>query len=582
MERVPFMSNSQADYMMQRAKLAAAELAQLSQAQVDAIVKAAFEAAFDARIELASMAVKETGRGVFEDKVIKNSVASLLVYEDIRSQKTVGLISSDHSSGIDEYATPVGPVLAIVPVTNPTSTVIFKILIALKTRNPIIISAHRNAVQCCSAAARLMLEAVVQVGACPECIQWIEQPSRELTQALMSHSDLGLVLATGGSGLVKAAYCSGKPAYGVGPGNVPVFVDNDTDPDEVARSIVSSKTFDNGTICATEQAVICLQSMDSTLRQAFSRAGAYWVEDPAERARLAEVVFDTEKGMMAADAVGMSAQWIADKANIKVGSEVKLLMVPCSSTDLSEPFAHEILAPVLAYYVAPNFDDALKQCISINHTGGLGHTAAIYSHNAATIEQFAKNIEAGRIVVNTPAAQGAVGGIFNALTPSLTLGCGSLGNNITTDNVSVRHLLNMQRVVSPKVNQHWLDAALRLLESSLMAADAVQLYEHKPHQSRHTERLTQAGITVFSFPERVDHSWLQSNAELLELICQKKTSIEFDMRHTTYISSAFLRLCLQSAKQLEANGLFLSIQHCRPEVYRVFSLAGFHQILSVA
>lgn len=575
------MDNLSADYIMQRAKLAAAELAQLSQGQVDALVQAAFEAAFNARIDLAAMAVKETGRGVFEDKVIKNSVASLLVYENIRAQKTVGLINSNPEIGINEYATPVGPILAIVPVTNPTSTVIFKTLIALKTRNPIIISAHRNAVQCCGSAARIMLDAVVKLGAPPECIQSINHTSRELTQALMSHNDLGLVLATGGSGLVKAAYRSGKPAYGVGPGNVPVFIDVDTDADAVARSIISSKTFDNGTICATEQAVIAMKSMDRALRDAFSSAGAYWVEDLAERERLAQVVFDKEKGMMAGDAVGMSAQWIAKKANIPVGKEVKLLMVPCDKSDPSEPFAHEILAPVLAYYTAPDFNDALKLCISINHIGGLGHTAAIYSHNPTIIDQFAQHIEAGRIVVNTPAAQGAVGGIFNTLTPSLTLGCGSLGNNITTENVSIKHLLNIQRVVRPKPNQHWLELAPKLLEEPLQADEAWQIYQQGTRVEDCTQRVNHLGVIVYSFPGRVDHGWLAKNPAILHDITKQNASIEFDMQNTTYISSAFLRVCLQLAKQLEPNGNSFKIIQCRPEVYRVFQLAGLHLVLPI-
>ncbi|MFC1590102.1 aldehyde dehydrogenase family protein [Candidatus Omnitrophota bacterium] len=437
--------------IMEKAIYAAAVFCQLDQKQTDRIARAVFEAGFNARIKLAKLAHEETKKGNWKDKVIKNVVATQFVYDDIRNLKTVGIISEDEKSGIVEIAQPIGPIFALIPVTNPTSTVMFKILIAMKTRNPIIIGPHPNATRCSTEAARICYEAAIKADAPEDCVQWLSAPSREHTHALMAHKDIALLLATGGSGLVKAAYSSGTPALGVGPGNVPVFIEQSADIPFAVEQIVTSKTFDNGTICASEQAIVVEKAVAKDVIDRFRQHKAYFLSDEETR-RLEDTAYDREKQIMKADVVGKSAHDIAKAAGIEAPADVRLLIAPMKKVGKDCPLSSEILAPILAFYVADDFDGAVKLCIDLNFHGGIGHTASMFSNDDEKIKKFATFMNAGRIVVNTPSSQGAVGGIYNTLHPSLTLGCGTGGKNITTDNISARHLLNIQRIARRRVN----------------------------------------------------------------------------------------------------------------------------------
>lgn len=439
---------------LERAKQASAVFEQLDQEQTDAIVEAVFKAGFNNRIRLARLAVEETGIGIFEHKVLKNVVASQLVYESIRNERTVGVLSHDEFRGITEIAQPIGPILAVTPVTNPTSTVIFKTLIALKSRNAIIFSPHKSAVKCCAEAARICYEAALAADAPEFCVQCIESPSRDLTQAIMTHTDLALVLATGGPSLVKAAYSSGTPAIGVGPGNVPVYICGSADIPFAVESIIVSKTFDNGTICASEQSVVVEKRNAEAVMAEFTRQGCLFL-NLEETARLAAFAVNPETGLMNPAVVGQSVRKIAEAAGIPAPEGTKILLARLHGVGREHPLSGEILAPVLAFYVEDDFNAAIKRCIDINYLSGIGHTASIYSNDENKIREFSNVMNAGRIVVNTPSSQGGVGGIYNNLKTSLTLGCGTGGNNITTENITATHLINIMRICRRRNNERW-------------------------------------------------------------------------------------------------------------------------------
>jgi acetaldehyde dehydrogenase/alcohol dehydrogenase len=440
------------DDYLQRAGAAAAVFSQFSQEQTDRVVKAVYEAAFHNRVRLAKLAAEETALGRWQDKVIKNVVASQFVYEDIKDLKTVGVISDDPIAGIVEIAQPVGPILAIIPVTNPTSTTIFKILIALKTRNPILISPSRKAKQCSDETAQICYEAALAADAPEHCIQWFEECSRELTQAVMAHQSLAMILATGGAGLVHSAYSSGTPTIGVGAGNVPVFIERSADIPFTVEQILLSKLFDHGTICASEQAVVVERAVAEDVAQEFRKRHGHFLSVP-EVARLERVAYDATQGAMNPAIVGQPATKIAEMAGLDLPADVQLLLTPLDGVGPAWPLSSEILAPILAWYVADDFHQAVNLCIDLNFHGGIGHTVSIFSNDDARIKQFASLMNAGRIVVNTPSSQGAVGGLYNRLHPSLTLGCGTGGKNITTDNVTATHLLNIQRIARRRENQ---------------------------------------------------------------------------------------------------------------------------------
>ena len=439
------------DDMLQRALRAAAVFNQLDQEHTDRIVRAVYEAGFNARVRLAKLAYEETKIGKWRDKVIKNVLATQLVYEDIRNEKTVGIISEDRERGIVEIAQPMGPILAVIPVTNPTSTLMFKTLISLKTRNPIIICPPHKAKQCCAEAARICYEAALKEDAPEDCIQWLTSVSREQTQALMSHPQLALILATGGTGLVRTAYSSGTPTLGVGAGNVPVYIERSADVPFAVEQILLSKTFDNGTVCASEQALVVERCLAEAVREEFERRRGYFLSEE-EVIRLEAVAFSRERGLMNPEIVGQPASFIAAKAQLAAPPEVELLIAPLKGVGDKHPLSAEILAPILAFYVVDDFEQAVNLCIDLNYHGGIRHTVSIFSNDDEKIKSFALLMNAGRIVVNTPSSQGAVGGLFNTLSPSLTLGCGTGGKNITTDNVTARHLLNIQRIARRREN----------------------------------------------------------------------------------------------------------------------------------
>lgn len=438
--------------LMEKSTRAAAIFSEFSQEQTDRIVRAVLLAGLNNRVRLAKMAHEETGIGNWQDKVVKNFIGTKLVYDDIKNLKTVGIISEDFVNGITEIAVPLGPILAITPVTNPTSTVLFKILIAMKTRNPIIISPHSKAVKCSTEAARICYEAALEADAPEDCIQWIEHSSRELTQSLMRNSKLALIIATGGSGLVKEAYSSGTPALGVGAGNVPVFIEKSADIPFAVKQIIISKTFDNGTVCCSEQFLVVEKSIKEEVMAEFKKQNAYFLNDD-EITKLQKVAYDEKRNLMNADIVGRSATVIAKMAGINVPDETKLLIAPLLGVGKEYPLSNEILAPILAYCVAENFESAVNVCIKLNFFGGMGHSVSIFSNDDEKIKKFALLMNAGRIVVNSPSSPGGVGGMYNKLLTSLTLGCGASGHNITTDNVSAKHLINIQRVARRRVNE---------------------------------------------------------------------------------------------------------------------------------
>ena len=432
------------------------EFSHFTQEQVDHIFFEAAMAANKARIPLAKMAVEETGMGVMEDKVIKNHYASEYIYHAYRNTKTVGVIEKDDAFGIKKIAEPIGLVAAVIPTTNPTSTAIFKALLCLKTRNAILISPHPRAKKCTAEAARIVYEAAVKAGAPEGIIGCIEYPSLELTGELMHEADI--ILATGGPGMVHAAYSSGKPALGVGAGNTPVIIDETADIKLAVSSIIHSKTFDNGMICASEQSVTVLDSIYNEVRDEFERRGCYFLKgDELDKVRHTILI----NGALNAKIVGQSAHTIAKLAGVDVPEETKILIGEVESVDISEEFSHEKLSPVLAMYHAKDFDEALDKAETLVCDGGHGHTASLYIHPAQKekILRHAERMEACRIVINTPSSFGGIGDLYNfKMAPSLTLGCGTWGGNSVSENVGVKHLLNVKTVAERRENMLWFRA----------------------------------------------------------------------------------------------------------------------------
>ena len=440
-----------------RVREAQRKFATYTQEQVDAIFLAAAEAANRARIPLAKLAVEETGMGVVEDKVIKNHYAAEYIYNAYKNTKTCGVIEEDTAYGVRKIAEPIGLVAAVIPTTNPTSTAIFKTLICLKTRNGIIISPHPRAKKSTIAAAKVVLEAAVKAGAPEGIIGWIDAPSLEMTNLIMKEADI--ILATGGPGMVKAAYSSGKPALGVGAGNTPAIIDDTADLTLAVNSIIHSKTFDNGMICASEQSVIVLDGVYDAVKTEFAARGCYFLS-PEETEKVRKTIIIN--GALNAKIVGQRAQKIADLAGVTVPEGTKILIGEVESVDLSEEFAHEKLSPVLAMYRAKDIQDAFAKAERLIADGGYGHTSSIYlnaSTEKAKLAEFAERMKTCRILVNTPSSQGGIGDLYNfKLTPSLTLGCGSWGGNSVSENVGVKHLINIKTVAERRENMLWFRA----------------------------------------------------------------------------------------------------------------------------
>ena len=469
--------------LIERVKKAQKEFSTYSQEQVDKIFKAASTAANKARIPLAKMAVQDTGMGIVEDKIIKNHFASEYIYNKHKNAKTCGVIKVDKTNGIKIVAEPLGVIAGIIPTTNPTSTAIFKSLICLKTRNGIIFSPHPRAKASTIAAAKLVLEAAVKAGAPKDIIGWIDTPTMELSTALLHHKDVDCILATGGPGMVAAAYSSGKPALGVGPGNVPAIIDETADIKMAVSSILMSKTFDNGMICASEQSVTIVESVYDEVKKEFEYRGGYILSE--EEAQKVSNIILTENGTVNPAIVGQSAHTIAELAGFSVPKEAKVLIGIETEADVKNPFAHEKLSPILAMYKVRDFEEAVENAHKLVMIGGAGHSAALYTDERKKdrIDYFAKHIPTCRLLINSPSSHGGIGDLYNfKLEPSLTLGCGSWGGNSVSGNVGVEHLLNYKTVAERRENMLWfkvppkvyfkrgaVDLALRELEGKKRA-----------------------------------------------------------------------------------------------------------------
>lgn len=443
--------------MLEKVKKAQTEFAKFSQEQVDKIFQAAAIAANQARIPLAKMAVEETGMGIVEDKVIKNHYAAEYIYNKYKNEKTCGIVEEDKNYGIKKIAEPIGVIAAVIPTTNPTSTAIFKTLISLKTRNGIIISPHPRAKKSTIEAAKIILDAAVKAGAPENIIGWIDVPSLELTNMLMQSADI--ILATGGPGMVKSAYSSGKPALGVGAGNTPAIIDESANIVLAVNSIIHSKTFDNGMICASEQSVIIDKKIYLAVKDEFIKRGCYILnEEEIEKVRKTIII----NGALNAKIVGQSAYTIAKLAEVDVPQNTKILIGEVESVDLSEEFAHEKLSPVLAMYKANDFEDGLEKAYQLIEDGGIGHTSSLYVNTVSEqekIEKFYNKMRTCRVLINTPSSQGGIGDLYNfKLAPSLTLGCGTWGGNSVSENVGIKHLINIKTVAERRENMLWFRA----------------------------------------------------------------------------------------------------------------------------
>ncbi len=442
--------------LINRVHIAQNQFATFSEEKVNEIFKAAATAADKMRIDLAEMAVNETGMGVLEDKIIKNHFASEYIYNKHKNKKTCGIVKRDKVNGIKIVASPLGVIAGVIPTTNPTSTAIFKALICLKTRNGIIFSPHPRAKNSTIEAAKIVLAAAVKAGAPEDIIGWIDEPSLEMTQTLMTHPKISAILATGGPGMVKAAYSSGKPALGVGSGNTPAIIDETADIVRAVSSILMSKTFDNGMICASEQSAIVINDIYETVKNEFLYRGAYILNEE-ESEKLGKIIL-TEKGTVNASIVGQPAVKIAQLAGFTVPGNTKILISEQTSYEKSNPYAHEKLSPILTMYKADNFEQATDIALELVTLGGLGHTSVLYTdeRKQERIDFYSTKMPTGRILINTPASQGGIGDLYNfRLEPSLTLGCGSWGGNSVSENVGVKHLLNYKTVAERRENMLW-------------------------------------------------------------------------------------------------------------------------------
>ena len=468
--------------IVEKAKIASKQYLQLDQETIDNITKAMSMAGLEHHMELAKMAVEETGRGIYEDKITKNMFATEYIYHSIKYEKTVGIISENDEEGYVEIAEPVGIIAGVTPVTNPTSTTMFKSIIAAKTRNVIIFGFHPSAQKSSSTAAKILRDAAVKAGAPENCILWIEEPSITATRMLMNHPDVNLILATGGTGMVRSAYSCGKPAIGVGPGNVPCYINKTAKLETSVNDLVLSKSFDNGMICASEQAVLVDKDIYQEFERLMRKNGCYFV-NPEEKEKLANSMFDytEEYGYKLKSHVpGQSPYMIAKEAGFEIPKDTKVIVVYEEGIGREYPFSKEKLSPVLTYYIVENEDEGIEKAERLIEFGGLGHSAVIHAENKETILKFSKTMKAGRIIVNSPSTHGAIGDIYNTNMPSLTLGCGSFGGNSTTANVSSVNLINIKRVAKRRVNMQWF----KIPEKIYFEAGSIQYLEKMPDIER--------------------------------------------------------------------------------------------------
>lgn len=451
----------QVDILVANAQKALAQYMEMTQEQIDSIVHAMTLAGLDRHMHLAKFAALETGRGIMEDKVIKNIFATEYIWHSIKGQKTVGIVDENDAEGYIEVAEPVGIVAGVTPVTNPTSTTLFKALICTKTRNPIIFAFHPSAQNCSAEAARIVRDAAIAHGAPEHCIQWIETPSMDATTALMQHHGVSLILATGGAGMVKSAYSAGKPALGVGPGNVPCYIHKDVNVARACTDLMISKTFDNGMICASEQAVIVDKEISAEFEQYMQANNCYFL-NPEEIEKITDFVINREKLSVNAVCVGQTANWIAQQAGVTVPEKTKILLARLPEPSFDYPLSIETLMPVLAYFVSDDAQQGFRYAARMLELGGLGHSAVIHSDNEALCVRYGQEMKVGRVIINSPSSQGAIGDIYNTNTPSLTLGCGSFGRNSTTSNVSSVNLINKKRIAKRMANMQWFKIPPRI------------------------------------------------------------------------------------------------------------------------
>ncbi|MFC6580487.1 bifunctional acetaldehyde-CoA/alcohol dehydrogenase [Planomonospora parontospora] len=492
------------DALVGNALKALAEYDSFTQEQVDHIVKKASVAALDRHGALAALAVEETGRGVFEDKAVKNIFACEHVTHSMADLKTVGVVSRDEINGIVEIADPVGVVCGVTPVTNPTSTTIFKALLALKTRNPIVFAFHPSAQRCSAEAARIVRDAAVEAGAPEHCIQWITEPSLEATSALMHHEGVSTILATGGNGMVRAAYSAGKPALGVGAGNVPAYIERSAKLRRAVHDVVLSKTFDHGMICASEQAVILGHEIYDAALAEFRRLHAH-VATPEEKAKLEEFVFGAAAGgegcsgaRLNPDVVGRSPQWIAAQAGFTVPGDTSVILVPVDAVGPAEPLTREKLCPVLAVLRASSREEGLTHAERMVEFHGLGHSAVIHTEDAALAEEYGRRVKAVRVIWNAPASQGGIGDMYNAFLPSLTLGCGSYGHNSVSNNVTAVNLINIKRIGRRNNNLQWFKIPAKIY----FEPNAIRYLADMPDVHRVTV-VTDAVMTRLGYVDRI-------------------------------------------------------------------------------
>ena len=485
------------DGLIERAKIASKEYLKLDQKTIDNITKSMSMSGLEHHMELAKMAIDETGRGVYEDKITKNMFATEYVYHSIKHQKTVGIIRENEEEGFVEIAEPVGIIAGVTPVTNPTSTTMFKSIISAKTRNVIIFGFHPSAQKCSVLSAQIMRDSAIKAGAPTDCILWIDKPSITATRMLMNHPDVNLILATGGTGMVKTAYSCGKPALGVGPGNVPCYINKTAKLKTTVNDLIMSKSFDNGMICASEQAVLVDEEIHQEFEKLMKENGCYFVSKE-EKEKLKEFMFEEVNNKLKSHVPGKEAKQIANEAGFDVPNDTKILVVYEEGIGEEYPFSKEKLSPVLTYYIVKNSEEGLEKSERLIEFGGLGHSAVIHSEDKNIILKFSKKMKAGRIIVNSPSTHGAIGDIYNTNMPSLTLGCGSFGGNSTTANVSSVNLINIKRVAKRRVNMQWF----KVPEKIYFEPGAIEYLEKMPDIER-AFIVTDEGMVKLGYVDKI-------------------------------------------------------------------------------
>ncbi|QPA30909.1 bifunctional acetaldehyde-CoA/alcohol dehydrogenase [Thermaerobacillus caldiproteolyticus] len=517
------------DQLVANAQKALERFRDYDQETIDKIVKEMALAGLDQHMSLAKLAVEETKRGVYEDKIIKNIFATEYIYHNIKYDKTVGIIRENPHEGIVEIAEPVGVIAGVTPVTNPTSTTMFKALISIKTRNPIIFAFHPSAQKCSSEAARVLREAAIKAGAPEHCIQWIETPSLEATQQLMHHPGVSLILATGGAGMVRAAYSSGKPALGVGPGNVPCYIEKTANVKRAVNDLILSKTFDNGMICASEQAVIIDKVIYDKVKKEMIENHCYFLNEE-EKKKVEKLVINENTCAVNPDIVGKPAYEIAKMAGVDVPKDTKILVAELKGVGPQYPLSREKLSPVLACYTVNSTEEGFKRCEEMLEFGGLGHSAVIHSDNEDVITEFGKRMKAGRIIVNAPSSQGAIGDIYNAYIPSLTLGCGTFGGNSVSTNVGTIHLINIKKMAKRTVNMQWFKVPPKIY----FEKNATQYLAKMPNISK-AFIVTDQGMVKLGYVDKVLY-YLRKRPDYVH--CEIFSEVEPDPSITTVMKGA--------------------------------------------